>query len=208
MASLLSESAGPPPRDNVVAFGAQSDDTNATEELGSLSGLYSQIQSFNGPSALKAAFLSSLERAGIFHFAGHSQDASDPLRSSVLLDGNREGVNSISAVDITSHRMRANSIVVLASCDSSVGNSRDGVGMRGLTSAFLISGAGSVVGSLWLVEAKSTSRLVVEFHKNFAKGNLPVAEALRKAQLKFVAEGIHPYYWSGFVVTGNTSALR
>jgi CHAT domain-containing protein len=208
LASLLLDGAGRPPRENAIGFGAQTDDTNATAELGSLARFYPRVQSFNGLSALKAAFLTALETAGIFHYAGHSRDASDPLRSAVLLDGNREGDNSVTAVDIIKRRMHPNAVVVLASCDSSVGNSRDGVSMRGLTSAFLISGAGSVVGSLWLVEAKSTSRLVLEFHKGFAKDNLPVAEALRQAQLKFVADGMHPYYWSGFVVTGNTSALR
>jgi len=208
LASLLSEAGAKPSRDNAFAFGAQTDDTNATAELAALGKYYPQIQSFNGPKALKSDFLSSLERAGIFHFAGHSQDASDPLRSSVLLDGKAEGPNSITAADITKHRMPPNSVVVLASCDSSVGNSRDGVGMRGITSAFLISGAGSVVGSLWLVESDSTSRLVLEFHKSFAQDNLSVTESLRKAQLKFIADKVHPYYWSGFVVTGNASALR
>src|SRR5436853_7579600 len=101
--------------------------------------------------------------------------------------------------------MRPNSLVVLASCDSSVGNARDGIGMRGLTSAFLIGGAGSVVGSLWLVETVSTSRLVSDFHKNFV-GGMSAAKSLRQAQLAFIksgARGALPYYWSGFVVTGN-----
>jgi CHAT domain-containing protein len=208
LTSLLAEGTARPLRENAVAFGVQSDDTNATAELRSLQKVYSDIQTINGPSALKTAFLSALDTAGIFHYAGHSQDASDPLRSSVLLDGNIEGANSVTAIDISKHRMPPNSVVVLASCDSSVGNSRDGVGVRGLTSAFLISGAGSVVGSLWLVEANSTSKLVLAFHKSFAEDNLPVAEALRKAQLQFIAAGDHPYYWSGFVVTGNTSALQ
>jgi CHAT domain-containing protein len=208
LTSLLSDTNTVPSRINAVAFGAQTDDTNATAELAAMQRYYAGIQTFNGPTALKTAFLRSVENAGIFHFAGHSQDASDPLRSAILLDGNKEGPNSVSAVDITKHRMPPNSVVVLASCDSSVGNSRDGIGMRGLTSAFLISGAGSVVGSLWLVEAGSTSRLVLAFHKSFAQDKLPVAEALRKAQMQFIADGIHPYYWSGFVVTGNVSALR
>lgn len=208
LTSLLSGEASTPSRDNAVGFGAQTDDTNATAELTSLQKYYSGIKSFNGPAALKTAFLSSLSSTGVLHYAGHSQDASDPLRSAILLDGNREGPNSVTAVDITKVRMPPNSVVILASCDSSVGNSRDGVGMRGLTSAFLISGAGSVVGSLWLVEAKSTSQLVLAFHKGFAQDKLSVAEALRKAQLGFIAEGKHPYYWSGFVVTGNVSALR
>ena len=83
--------------------------------------------------------------------------------------------------------------------------------MRGLTSAFLISGAGAVVGSLWPVESNSTSDLMIEFHKAFAQENIPVAQALRKAQTEFLArypKRSHPYYWSGFVVTGNFSSLR
>ena len=191
-----------------MSFGARTDNTGATNELRVLEEIYPDVRSFSGETALKPAFLSSLREASVFHYAGHSQDAADPLRSSVLLDGQREGPNSVTAVDISKRRMPASSVVVLASCDSSVGNSRDGIGMRGLTSAFLISGAGSVVGSLWLVDAESTSRLVLQFHKGFVRNRLPVAVALRKAQLEFIEEGAHPYYWSGFVVTGNISALR
>jgi CHAT domain-containing protein len=83
--------------------------------------------------------------------------------------------------------------------------------MRGLTSAFLIGGAGSVVGSLWPVEAYSTSSLMIGFHDGFATSQMPVAHALRRAQLSFLKSfpgKSHPYYWSGFVVTGNFSALR
>jgi len=83
--------------------------------------------------------------------------------------------------------------------------------MRGLTSAFLIAGAGSVVGSLWPVEASSTSQLMISFHRAFAREQMPVAQALRQAQLALLAsnsELSHPYYWSGFEVTGNFSALR
>jgi CHAT domain-containing protein len=117
----------------------------------------------------------------------------------------------VTAVDIAQQRLQSNAVVVLSSCDSSVGNSRDGIGMRGLTSAFLIGGAGSVVGSLWPVEASSTADLMIRFHRAFATGQMPVAKALREAQLGFLRsfpERSHPYYWSGFVVTGNFSALR
>jgi CHAT domain-containing protein len=40
---------------------------------------------------------------------------------------------------------------------------------------------------------------------------MPVAQSLRQAQLAALAsnsERSHPYYWSGFEVTGNFSALR
>jgi CHAT domain-containing protein len=208
LTSLLSGHADVPARSPSIAFGARKDNTGATRELRALGRFYTDGASFNGETAVKPSFLSALGKASVFHYAGHSQDAADPLRSSILLDGEREGPNSITAVDISRRKMPPNSVVVLASCDSSVGNSRDGIGMRGLTSAFLISGAGSVVGSLWLVDAESTTRLVLQFHQGFAGDRLPVAVALRNAQLAFIQEGVHPYYWSGFVVTGNTSALR
>jgi CHAT domain-containing protein len=83
--------------------------------------------------------------------------------------------------------------------------------MRGLTSAFLIGGAGAVVGSLWPVEATNTADLMIRFHRAFARDRMPVAQALREAQLSFLQSSpqrAHPYYWSGFVVTGNFSALR
>lgn len=207
LTTLLSASPGVPSRSSIVAFGAQRDTTFAARELRELDSIYASISRFDREAALKPDFLKSLSEAHVLHYAGHSTDASDPLRSSILLDGDVEGPNSITAVDISRQKMPANSVVVLASCDSSVGNSRDGIGMRGLTSAFLISGAGSVVGSLWLVEARSTSDLVLQFHKEFARGR-PVAEALRQAQLAFIKGGKHPYDWSGFVVTGNTSALQ
>jgi CHAT domain-containing protein len=102
--------------------------------------------------------------------------------------------------------MAPDALVVLSSCDSSVGNSIGGVGVRGLTSAFLIAGAGAVVGSLWPVESSATADLMLEFHQ-YVAGGMPIAEALRQAQLTMMAEQSHPYYWSAFNVTGNRAAL-
>jgi CHAT domain-containing protein len=201
-----------PRRDYIVSFGAQSDDVSGKLEIAALQGFYRKIKTYLGDKVTKPTFLDAMQQAPVFHYAGHSaHDAADPLQSSILLDGNRSGPNSVTAVDIAERRLLHNAVVVLSSCDSSVGNSRDGVGMRGLTSAFLIGGAGSVVGSLWPVEAKSTSELMVRFHEAFASNREPVAQALQRAQLAFLRAfpgRSHPYYWSGFVVTGNVSALR
>jgi len=52
---------------------------------------------------------------------------------------------------------------------------------------------------------------MISFHRAFVKEHMPVAQALRQAQLALLAsnsERSHPYYWSGFEVTGNFSALR
>jgi CHAT domain-containing protein len=201
-----------PPRSSILAFGSQNASSAEFKELSALNEIYPKAETFTGEQVNKSSFMSGLQRAAVFHYAGHSAtDAADPLRSSILLDGNRAGPNSVTAVDISQQRLVHNAVVILSSCDSSVGNSRDGVGVRGLTSAFLIGGAGSVVGSLWPVEASSTADLMIRFHRAFAKSGMPVAQALRQAQLDFLKtfpERSNPYYWSGFVVTGNFSALR
>ena len=209
---LMLTAAAQPRRDSIIGFGSQNGESAEVKELGALVGIYPQSHTFVGPEVDKARFLAAVSKASVFHYAGHSViDAVDPLRSSILLDGNRSGPNSVTAVDLAQQRLANNAVVVLSSCDSSIGNSRDGIGVRGLTSAFLIGGAGSVVGSLWPVEASSTADLMIRFHRAFANSRMPVAKALREAQLTFLQsfpERSHPYYWSGFVVTGNFSALR
>ena len=209
---LLLTKAEKPRRDGLVGFASQNGDSSEAKELTALASIYPQSETFTGREVDKPTFLATMTKSAVLHYAGHSAtDAVDPLRSSILLDGNRFGPNSITAVVIAQLRLKNNALVVLSSCDSSVGNARDGVGMRGLTSAFLIGGAGSVVGSLWPVEASSTADLMIRFHRAFVQGQMPVAKALREAQLEFLRsfpERSHPYYWSGFVVTGNFSALR
>jgi CHAT domain-containing protein len=209
---LLATTAARPRRDTIVGFGSQNGASSERKEIEALKDIYPKATTTAGQDVNKAGFLAAMNTTAVFHYAGHSAtDAVDPLRSSILLDGNRYGPNSVTAVDISQQRLPTNAVVILSSCDSSVGNSRDGVGMRGLTSAFLIGGAGSVVGSLWPVEASSTADLMIRFHRSFAASQLPVAKALRQAQLTFLEsfpERSHPYYWSGFVVTGNFSALR
>jgi CHAT domain-containing protein len=52
---------------------------------------------------------------------------------------------------------------------------------------------------------------MIRFHRAFAESHMPVAKALREAQLAFLKafpERAHPNYWSGFVVTGNISAIH
>jgi CHAT domain-containing protein len=200
------------PRDTIVGFGSQNGGSAELKELTALSTIYGTPKLYTGEQVDKPTFLDAMSKAAIFHYAGHSAtDAADPLRSSILLDGNRSGPNSVTAVDISRQHLAGNAVVILSSCDSSVGNSRDGIGVRGLTSAFLIGGAGAVVGSLWPVEETSTADLMIRFHRAFATEHLPVAQALREAELSFLRSSTqrsHPYYWSGFVVTGNFSALR
>jgi len=57
-----------------------------------------------------------------------------------------------------------------------------------------------------------TTSIMKNFYESLNSG-LPKDEALHAAQLKFLRENNdplyrHPYYWTGFVVIGDTSALQ
>ncbi|HEX4999590.1 MAG TPA: CHAT domain-containing protein [Terriglobia bacterium] len=209
LTTLLVSSAAVVSRDHPVIWGANRVDAVAAGDVDDFLRTYGTGLA-GDTTGTKEKFFDQMESASILHFAGHSVDAPDPLRSAILLDGRQGSANSVTAAEISRQRMRRDALVVLASCDSSVGNARDGVGIRGLTSAFLIAGAGSVTGSLWPVDDASTSSLMRAFHREYAAGTSAV-EALRLAQVSFIAQNpdkAHPFYWSGFVVNGNLSAFR
>jgi len=73
--------------------------------------------------------------------------------------------------------------------------------------ATLAAGANSTLASLWRVEAKSTSELMIAFHRHLLEGDAK-AVALRKAEFEIMRkpEYHHPYYWASFTLTGNGSS--
>jgi hypothetical protein len=64
--------------------------------------------------------------------------------------------------------------------------------------------------TLWSVEDKSGVKLMTNFYENLIKGKSK-SEALRLSKIKFIENAdqlrAHPYFWSGYVVIGNNSAL-
>ena len=74
----------------------------------------------------------------------------------------------------------------------------------GLNRAFIYAGTPSVLASLWSVEDAATRDLMVAFYE-YLKDGYAKDEALRQAQMKMMgaARTAHPYYWAGFVLTGD-----
>jgi CHAT domain-containing protein len=95
-------------------------------------------------------------------------------------------------------------LVVLSACETGLGKEVRGEGLIGLTRAFMYAGTPSVIVSLWKVQDKSTSELMRRFYHHLAGRNANKAEALRQAQIEMIrkVEFAHPYYWAGFVLTG------
>lgn len=100
-------------------------------------------------------------------------------------------------------------LVVLSACDTSAGDgSSDAEGFSGLTSAFLLAGARSVVASLWPVETNATEALISQSLNIYAtaKQHQSFAFALREAMRDAISdprfERNHPSMWASFLVVG------
>jgi CHAT domain-containing protein len=98
--------------------------------------------------------------------------------------------------------------VVLSSCETGLGAVKPGAGIFSLSRDLMQAGAKTIVKSLWKVNEKSTLKLMTLFHNNLSSGQ-SVAEALRNAklELKTMPEFAHPFYWSGFVLEGNSDLV-
>jgi hypothetical protein len=79
-----------------------------------------------------------------------------------------------------------------------------------LARGFIYAGAPSIVMSLWEVQDESGAKIMKRYYKNLKLGHSKDV-ALQKAKLEFLQASpdysTHPFYWSAFIVTGDTQAL-
>jgi CHAT domain-containing protein len=121
-------------------------------------------------------------------------------------------------------------LLVLSACETALGNEDAELGFAGLA---IGAGVKSVLASLWSVDDAGTLALMTEFYHQLSQPSVTTkAEALQKAQLAMLHGQVriesgqlvgigtnvtlppevgnggdrtfsHPYYWSGFTLTGN-----
>lgn len=205
---------------------------SASQEVQSISTLF-------GPNALglldedasENRVKRAAEEAPIVHFATHGVlDDRSPLDSFLLLgtgaDGSENGL--LQAWEIIEQLNVDGALVALSACETALGENAAGEGILGLTRAFRIAGADTVLASLWTVRDASTSQLMSRYYRWLISGAEP-PEALRQAQLEFLKGPIsvqnsptnlleklrqfvfgepsvdysHPYYWSSFQSYGS-----
>jgi CHAT domain-containing protein/Tfp pilus assembly protein PilF len=97
---------------------------------------------------------------------------------------------------------------VLSACETGLGAIQPGEGVLGLRRAFQIAGARTLIMSLWKVDDDSTREWMSHLYEN-RLASLSTAEAARRASVSMLqaarAAGrhTHPYFWGGFVATGD-----
>lgn len=144
------------------------------------------------------------------HFATHALfDSTSPLDSSLVLfpspasSGNRED-GLLRGWEVLEELELGADVVSLSACESALGEALAGAGVVGLTRAFRLAGARSVVASLWQVQDRSTAVLMARFYAGLRAG-LSTGEALRQAQLALLRHRSfsHPHHWAAFQLYGD-----
>jgi CHAT domain-containing protein len=166
-----------------------------------------------GGEARESWLKAEASRYRVLHLATHGLlDDTSPLYSQLVLAAPGAGENDdglLEAREILDLRLRAD-LAVLSACETGRGQAGAGEGLIGMSWAFFVAGCPATVASQWKVDAASTGRLMVAFHRELQAKHTPAA-ALRLAALAQLRRprDRHPFYWAGFVAMGDAdSAAR
>jgi len=187
-----------------------------------LVGTIKEVQSINetvpsdvfiNEQATEANFKKNASDYNVLHLAMHTlMYDDDPLYSLLAFTDAPEDTiedNRLYAYEIYNLKLNAE-MAVLSSCNSGFGKMQKGEGMMSLARGFIYAGCPSIVMTLWQVADKSSSELMTSFYKYLRKGKSK-QEAMRFAKIDYLenADNLtsNPYFWSGFVVLGDSSPI-
>ncbi|HUV51333.1 MAG TPA: CHAT domain-containing protein [Anaerolineae bacterium] len=163
------------------------------------------------------------------HFATHgllSGDIPYILEPALVLSqpGNRNPEDGfLKMSEILELKLNADA-VVLSACKTALGKEIAGEGIVGLSRAFMLAGAKSIIVSLWSVESNSTAVLMKRFYSHLKLGRSK-EEALRLAKQELKSQSLastdlsrgvtiagrdkkiqtgasHPFFWAPFILIG------
>jgi tetratricopeptide (TPR) repeat protein len=152
-----------------------------------------------------------LRAVPVVHFSTHAvADTRDPDRSRILLAPRAPGgpADYLFLRDVNDLDLTGVGLVTLSACETARGKVVRGEGVEGFSRALLAAGAAAVVTTLWDVADRPSAEFMTQFYAS-TSGGRATAGALRQAKLKFLRSQLvwtHPYYWAGYLLTGNGRA--
>jgi CHAT domain-containing protein/Tfp pilus assembly protein PilF len=136
------------------------------------------------------------------------------LRSGLVLAGANQGKSGdddgiLTALEAAGLDLWGTKLVVLSACDTGVGEVKNGEGVYGLRRALALAGSESQVMSLWPVPDEATKDLMIPYYKAL-KQRQGRGEGLRQVQLQMLKSKNrrHPFYWAGFIQSGEWANLE
>lgn len=184
--------------------------TNNVDEVENIKAIYGGTTYVN-EKASKDLFVEEGKNYGVLHLAMHSTlNQSNPMNNKLLFN-EVEPNQSLTAAEIYSLNLNAN-LAVLSACNTGFGKLEKSEGLMSMARAFTYTGVPSTIMSLWKVPDKETSIIMTSFYQYLKQGKTK-DKALQLAKLDYLnnTDDValkHPYYWSGFVVAGDTIAVK
>jgi CHAT domain-containing protein len=189
-------------------------------EARTIKALFPETTIFSGARATKAA-LQALEAPRMLHIAAHgffvgdgrSRTSNPLLRSGLAFAGaNLLAARDraiLTALEASSLNLWGTKLVTLSACDTGVGDVRNGEGVYGLRRAFVLAGTETLVMTLWPVGDAIARETMVSYYTELRSG-LGRGDALRQSKLAILAKPnrSHPYYWAGFIQSGEWASLE
>ena len=164
--------------------------------------------------ASEAEFRENAHKYQVLHLSMHALlEDENPNFSRLLFTRTEDPVhdNFLYASELSVLPLRAE-MAVLSACNTGRGKDVKGEGVMSLSRSFQYAGVPSVIHSLWKVPDDATADIMTNFYGELKVGR-DKAQALRNAKLQYldevvVPETAHPYFWAGFVATGDVSSLQ
>lgn len=178
----------------------------AEEEARAIGGLLPAGQQtvLIGADATLSAVESLAPKHSLVHLASHALAfSSSPLDSFVMLAAGQGTNGQLTARRVPNLRVAAD-LVTLSACQTGMGL-LSGDGVIGLSRAFLVGGARSVLVSQWSVSDKATAALMTSFYRRYLTGKTDKARALQEAmnEVRSTPGFEHPKFWAPFVLIGS-----
>lgn len=168
---------------------------------------------FLGNRSSESQFKRVANEYAILHLAMHAlTEDENPLYSRLLFTPGADAENDgfLHAAELYNMDLNAQ-LAVLSACNTGFGKLLQGEGLMSLSLAFSYAGCPSLVMSLWRVPDQATSAIMVAFYAGLKEGQAKDV-ALREAKLQYLTsvqapELAHPYYWAGFIPSGDMSPV-
>ncbi|SEM80672.1 CHAT domain-containing tetratricopeptide repeat protein [Nitrosomonas marina] len=124
-----------------------------------------------------------------------------------LKSGNEDGI--VTALEVTGMDLWDTQLVVLSACETGVGDIQNSKGVFGLRRALVLAGSETQVMSLWKIDDRATVDLMAGYYDRLINDREGRSEAMRNTQLEILdgRDHNHPFYWAGFIVSGNWKPL-
>ncbi len=163
---------------------------------------------FLGVDASEGKFNKNGSDYRILHLAMHtSLNDQYPMESylSFSNSGSIDYDNQLHVNEIAKMNLNAD-LVVLSACETNNGEEFLGEGVLGIAKAFQLASCSNIVLSNWLVDDRSSSKIIFSFFTNLFNSE-PPSHALRMAKLDFLSSSAvtysHPKYWAAFSYYGS-----